>query len=74
MKRMNLMLDERLLVQATRVLEAKTYSAAVNTALEEVIRVRKIQSTPHFFGSGIWEGDLSEMREDRAPRVRRRKS
>jgi hypothetical protein len=73
MKRTNLVLDEHLLVQATQVLAAKTYSAAVNTALEEVIRVRKIQSIPHFFGSGIWEGDLSQMRQDRQPRVRRRK-
>jgi hypothetical protein len=65
MKRTNLVLDERLLVQATQVLAAKTYSAAVNIALEEVIRLRKIQSIPHFFGSGIWEGNLSQMREDR---------
>jgi hypothetical protein len=70
MKRTNLVLDERLLVQATQVLEAKTYSAAVNTALEEVIRMRKIQSIPHFFGSGIWEGDLSQMREDGPPDTR----
>ena len=73
MKRTNLVLDERLLLQATQVLAAKTYSAAVNTALEEVIRLRKIQTIPHFFGSGIWEGDLSQMREDRPPRGRRRK-
>ena len=73
MKRTNLVLDEQLLAQATQVLAAKTYSAAVNTALEEVIRLRRIQGIPHFFGSGIWEGDLSKMREDRQPRVRRRK-
>jgi len=72
MKRTNLVLDERLLIQATEVLAARTYSAAVNTALEEVIRVRKIQSIPNFFGSGIWEGDLSQMRKDR-PRRRRLK-
>jgi hypothetical protein len=41
MKRTNLVLDEHLLAQATQVLAAKTYSAAVNTALEEVIRLRK---------------------------------
>jgi len=73
MKRTNLVLDEHLLAEATRVLAVRTYSAAVNTALEEVIRVRKIQSIPRFFGSGIWEGDLSQMREDRPPRRRRRK-
>ena len=70
MRRTNLVLDERLLDEATRVLSARTYSAAVNTALEEVIRMRKILSIPHFFGSGVWQGDLSKMREDR-PRRRR---
>jgi Arc/MetJ family transcription regulator len=68
MKRTNLVLDEELLETATRVLGAKTYSAAVNTALEEVIRLKKIQEIPRFFGTRIWEGDLSEMREDRVPR------
>jgi hypothetical protein len=72
MKRTNLVLDERLLNEATRVLEAKTYSAAVNAALKEVIRVRKIQSIPRVFGSRIWEGDLSEMRQDRPSRRRRK--
>ena len=38
MRRTNLVLDDQLLEQATRVLGAKTYSAAVNTALAEVIR------------------------------------
>jgi hypothetical protein len=71
MKRTNLVLDERLLAEATRVLAARTYSAAVNTALEEVIRMRKIQNIPQFFGSRIWEGDLSQMREDQPPRRRR---
>jgi Arc/MetJ family transcription regulator len=73
MKRTNLVLDEHLLAEATRVLAVRTYSAAVNLALEEVIRVRKIQSIPRYFESGIWEGDLSLMREDRPPRKRRRK-
>ena len=73
MKRTNLVLNEELLVLATRVLGAKTYSAAVNTALEEVIRLRKIQGIPRFFGSGIWEGDLAEMREDRPRKAARKR-
>jgi Arc/MetJ family transcription regulator len=73
MRRTNLVLDERLLDEATRVLGAKTYSGAVNTALEEVIRLKKIQGLSRFFGSGIWEGDLSAMREDRPRRNRRSK-
>ncbi|MGA3234664.1 MAG: type II toxin-antitoxin system VapB family antitoxin [Bryobacteraceae bacterium] len=64
MRRTNLVLDEQLLEDATHALGAKTYSAAVNTALAEVIRLKKIQQIPHFFGSNIWEGDLAEMRGD----------
>jgi Arc/MetJ family transcription regulator len=73
MKRTNLVLDEQLLHEVVKLLGAKTYSAAVNTALAELIRIRKVQSLADFFGSGIWEGDLSEMREDRPPRRKRRK-
>lgn len=69
MKRTNLVLDEQLLDEAARVLGAKTYSATVNLALAEVLRVKKIQGLPQFFGSGLWQGDLSEMRQDR-PRKR----
>jgi hypothetical protein len=72
MKRTNLVLDEELLQKATQVLAVRTYSAAVNLALREVIRMRKIQTIPSYFGSGIWEGDLSEMREDRPARGRGR--
>ena len=68
------MLDAPLLETATRVLGAKTYSAAVNLALEEVIRIRKIQSISQFFGLGLWEGDLSQMREDRSKKVPRKSS
>jgi Arc/MetJ family transcription regulator len=78
MKRMSLMLDPILLNQATRVLGAKTSSAAVNLALAEVLRLRRIQTLPQFFGRGLWQGDLSEMREDsiagRRPFSRRRHS
>jgi hypothetical protein len=74
MRRTNLVLDEHLLDQATRVLGARTYSAAVNTALEEVIRLKKLEKLPEFFGSGIWQGNLSEMREDRPRGKKRRRS
>ncbi len=77
MKRTNLVLDGDLLDQATRLLGVKTYSATVNLALAEVLRLRKIQSLPRFFGQGLWQGNLPEMREDRVqgsprPKGRRR--
>lgn len=74
MKRTNLVLDGDLLEQATRSLGAKTYSATVNLALAEVLRLRKIQSLPRFFGQGLWQGDLPEMREDKTERAPRSKA
>ncbi len=76
MKRTNLVLDEKLLEEATRVLGLKTYSATVNKALEEAIRVQKVRSIPQFFGKIQWEGDLAEMRQDnlRPPAQRRKKA
>ena len=65
MKRTNLVLNESLLEEAAKVLGAKTYSAAVNQALEEIVNVRKIQNLQQFFGKDLWEGDLAEMREDK---------
>jgi len=58
-------LDEEALEEARRTLGARTYSAAVNQALAEVVQVRKIQGLGRFFGQGLWEGDLAEMRQDR---------
>jgi Bacterial antitoxin of type II TA system, VapB len=65
MKRTNLVLDADLLENATRVLGVKTYSAAVNVALAETLRLKKIESLPNFFGKGLWQGALPEMREDK---------
>ena len=71
------MLDEETLENARRVLGARTYSAAVNAALEEVLRIRKIQNLSKFSGTGLWQADLTGMRKDRPresreTRVRRR--
>jgi Arc/MetJ family transcription regulator len=74
MKRTNLVLDADLLERATRALGAKTYSAAVNQALEQVLRIEKIRGLASFHGQDLWAGDLSDMREDRpARRASRRK-
>lgn len=74
MKRTNLVLNEENLEKARRVLGLKTYSATVNKALEEVIRFHEIMKIRDFFGSGVWEGDLDEMRADRSERLRKERS
>jgi hypothetical protein len=70
MRRMGLVVRAGLLKEAKRALGVRSYSAAVYLALEEVLKIRRIQSLPQFFGQGVWKGNLAEMREDR-PRRRR---
>lgn len=64
MKRTNLVLDERKLDEAKTVSGSRTYSETVNIALEEYIRRHTFAQIDSFAGTGIWEGDLSAMRED----------
>ena len=72
-KRTNLVLDPDQLEEARRILGAKTYSETVTKALAEAIRVSWVQRLPELAGKVKWEGDLSEMREDRPRRRPRRK-
>ena len=71
MKRTNLVLREDLLEEATRLSGEKTYSRAVERALEEYVRRAKARRILHLRGSGLWEGDLGVMRDDGARRRRR---
>lgn len=59
------MLDEQLLEQTVAALGARTYSAAVNQALAETVRRSQLERMTGFFGKDLWDGQLSEMREDR---------
>jgi Arc/MetJ family transcription regulator len=65
MKRTNLVLDEDILEEATRLSGEKTYSAAVMRALEDFVRRAKARRILELRGSGQWEGDLGAMRRDR---------
>ncbi len=71
MKRTNLVLREDLLDEALRVSGERTYSQAVERALEDYVRRMKAGLILQLEGSGAWEGKLAEMREDR-PAARRR--
>ena len=64
MKRTNLVLDEELLEEAVRALGVKTYSATVNLALREALRMRRFQGLADYIGRVEWQGDLREMRGD----------
>ena len=72
-KRTNLILDEALLKEAQRILGADTYSATVNTALEQAVKLARIRGLEALFGSGAWSGDLDSMRQDTPQKRPRRK-
>jgi Arc/MetJ family transcription regulator len=64
MKRTNLVLDETLLEEALALGGERTYSRTVERALEEFVRRIKSRQILEFAGSGLWEGEVAEMRRD----------
>ena len=65
MKRTNLVLNEALLEEATRLSGERTYSRTVERALEDFVRRAKARRILDLAGSGLWEGQISVVREDR---------
>jgi Arc/MetJ family transcription regulator len=73
MKRTNLVLDERLLEEATRISGERTYSRTVERALRDFVSRARARRILDLAGSGLWEGDLAVVREDRDVSRRRRR-
>jgi Arc/MetJ family transcription regulator len=72
-------LDGEILEEALRLSGERTYSATVDLALREFVRRARAERILELAGSGLWHGDLGEMRGDwavgeRKPRGRRRGS
>lgn len=64
MKRTNVVLDEGILETAVRLSGERTYSAAINRALEEMVRrIRGRQAAESMYGMGeiFWPGYAEEM-------------
>ncbi|MGH7333163.1 MAG: type II toxin-antitoxin system VapB family antitoxin [Candidatus Rokuibacteriota bacterium] len=72
MKRTNLVLDANLLEEAVRLSGERTYSGAVPLALHEFVRRVRANRILELAGSGLWAGNLAEMRSDRPRRAPRR--
>lgn len=70
MKNAHLVLEEQLLEEAVKASGERTYKAAVTRALEEFVRRAKSRQILSLRGSGLWEGNLGEMRRDAARRRR----
>jgi Arc/MetJ family transcription regulator len=75
MKRTILVLDEALLDEATRLSGECTYSRTVERALRDFVARAKARRILELAGSGLWQGDLSVVREGRGVyRTGRRRS
>jgi Arc/MetJ family transcription regulator len=72
MKRTNLVLDDTLVEEVTRLSGERTYSAAVNRALEDYVKRARARKILELAGSGLWTGSLPEIRGDRPKRSRRK--
>ncbi len=68
MKRKRVAIAERLIQDVMRLSGAVSPSRAVELALEDFVRRAKVRRILELRGSGLWEGDLSEMRDSRATR------
>lgn len=67
MGRTTVVLDTELLHAAGRALGTRSCSDTVNHALLEVVRAAQVRGLLDLIGTDAWSGDLSAMREDRAP-------
>jgi len=67
MKRTNLVLDAALLEETLKVSGERTYSRAVERAMEAFVKRARARRILDLAGSGAWEGNLAMVREDAPP-------
>jgi len=67
MKRTNLVVDAGLLEETLKVSGERTYSRAVERAMEAFVRSARARRILDLAGSGEWQGNLSVVREDTPP-------
>jgi Arc/MetJ family transcription regulator len=63
--RTNIELDEKLVNEAMRISGLTTKKALVNRALQQFVDSNDLKELLEYQGSGIWEGNLEEMRTTR---------
>lgn len=63
--RTNIDIDDRLMRDAMAATKLKSKKEVVNTALSELIRIRKRKSILRYRGKARWEGNLDDMRTAR---------
>lgn len=74
MKRTNLVLDAALLEDVLRLSGERTYSNSVARALEDFVKKVRARRILDLAGSGVWEGDLAELRADKGRGVAKKRT
>jgi len=57
-------IDEALLEEGMRRLGVRTKTALVDLALRRLLEQERRKDLLEYFGSGVWEGDLDELRSN----------
>jgi Arc/MetJ family transcription regulator len=65
MSRTNIEIDEDLIRKARKLTRLKTKRQIVDRALELLVRSESRKGILHYYGTGIWKGDLKASRRDR---------
>jgi Arc/MetJ family transcription regulator len=65
MSRTNIEIDDQLIRKAGKLTRLKTKRQIVHHALDELVKSEERKAILHYFGSGIWEGDLKALRRSR---------
>jgi Arc/MetJ family transcription regulator len=60
--RTNVDLDDTLVKEAMKITRISTKKALINKALEELIKSNSRKEMLEYINSGIWEGNLKEIR------------
>lgn len=63
--RTNIDIDEELIQEAMKLTGITTKKAAVESALQQMVSLKKQERIRELRGKFKWEGNLDEMREDR---------
>ena len=62
MSRTNIEIDDGLIRKARMLTRLKTKRQIVNKALNLLVRCESRKGILHYYGSGIWQGDLKHPR------------
>jgi Arc/MetJ family transcription regulator len=62
--RTNIVIDDKLMAEATKLSQLKTKKAVVETGLRLLIQIKKQERIKGLRGKLNWDGDLEKMRLD----------